>query len=375
MDPIKFWNRSYSFIFRCEDCISHHHDLLYNEFQGIHPIQSGFDVNINSILKNIGPTEVWKQIKEQKGEKISLRESLKIPNNVLPIRKSRGEAHFHGGVQFHSDLIEESELTQNQIYQQWEKTSNEWIKYHEYTSPDDKGDINRQLIIDPVIWSLIESPAGLKILDAGCGNGYLTREFARKGAEVIGIDQSKGLISYCRKKELEKPLGCSYFQADIGDLEIFTSHEFDLVVSNIVFVDVLHYQQSFLEISRVLKSQGRFIWSNLHPVFGRTSNDFFRLPYDTPRNEERLYVMIDRYFDSGARMMSWGDFEPLWQFDRTLTEYSKALKEAGFVISEIIEPKPDEETIKKNPRALAFDADRIPFFIIFDCLKYTEVAK
>jgi hypothetical protein len=49
LHPIKFWDRSYSYIFHCEACQSHHHDLLYSEFQGIHPIQSGFDDNVKSI--------------------------------------------------------------------------------------------------------------------------------------------------------------------------------------------------------------------------------------------------------------------------------------------------------------------------------------
>jgi hypothetical protein len=60
------------------------------------------------------------------------------------------------------------------------------------------------------------------------------------------------------------------------------------------------------------------------------------------------------------------------QFDRTLSEYTVALKQAGFVIREIIEPKPSKDIIKKHPRHLAFDSDRIPFFIIFECIKYEE---
>ncbi|MFX1285616.1 MAG: hypothetical protein ACFFB5_18395 [Promethearchaeota archaeon] len=101
----------------------------------------------------------------------------------------------------------------------------------------------------------------------------------------------------------------------------------------------------------------------------RISNLFYRLPFDTPRNEERLYMMKDRYFDSGGTLISWGSMEPIWQFDRTLSEYSAALREAGFLIREILEPKPDNEVIKNHPRLLAFDIDRIPFFIIFKCIK------
>jgi SAM-dependent methyltransferase len=209
---------------------------------------------------------------------------------------------------------------------------------------------------------------GLTVLDAGCGNGYLSRKLAKRGANVIGIDHSNTLITYCRAREKENPLNCMFHTASLDDLQMLDNGSVDLIVSNIVFVDVLLYKQTFKELSRVLKVNGRLIWSNTHPVFGRVPNIFYRLPYDTRRNEDRLYVLIDRYFDSGGTLLSWGDMKPIWQFDRTLSEYSRALKDCGFVISEIIEPKPDNTKIKRFPE-LAYEVDRFPFFIIFDCLK------
>ena len=78
--------------------------------------------------------------------------------------------------------------------------------------------------------------------------------------------------------------------------------------------------------------------------------------------------MVDRYYENGAEMINWFT-APTWQFIRTLEEYSKALKDAGFVISEIVEPQPSIEDIQKHPEFLAFDADRWPHFIIYECLK------
>jgi hypothetical protein len=79
--------------------------------------------------------------------------------------------------------------------------------------------------------------------------------------------------------------------------------------------------------------------------------------------------MMDNYFNTGGMLMSWGKMKPIWQFDRTLEEYSRALFRAGFLIREIIEPRPSIEDLQKHPRMLAYDANRIPIFIIFDCVK------
>ena len=366
LQPVGFWGTTYTYSFHCSDCKKEHYDLYYSEFQGIHPWQTKGQLYTKSILSQAGEEENWAPKQFREGKIIDLEEALTIPDFALAIRKEKTT------VKFHSSLLNQEEVNQIEVQNQWELNSNQWIKLINEISKDDRGDLNRQLIIDPFMWELIGEVAGLKILDAGCGNGYFSRALAQKGAKVTGVDQSRVFIDYCEKVEGEKKQGIRYLAESMENLTTIDSESYDLIISNIVFIDVLHYKKALIELSRVLKPAGRLIWSNLHPVFGRISNIFYRIPMDTPRNEERLYVMIDRYFDSGGTKISWGSMKPIWQFDRTLSEYSRALKEAGFVIREIIEPKPSNDDIKKHPRHLAFDADRIPFFIIFECQKVRD---
>ncbi|MFX0016629.1 MAG: class I SAM-dependent methyltransferase [Promethearchaeota archaeon] len=367
LHPITFWNTTYAYSFQCSSCNEPHFDLYYSEFQGKHPWQLDMGKYTHSVEFGILDLDKWKPEKVRSGKKITVDEALKIPNGVLSKRKKMSSRV--GSVKFHSPLLDQATISQTDVRAQWEQTSKQWIDLVNHTSQDDIGDINRQLIIDPAMWKLIGEVNNLSVLDAGCGNGYFSRALALRGALVTGVDQSKVLIDYCKNKEKQQQLGIDYHTWSLEDLRRIDDNQFDLIISNIVFVDVLHYKQAFKELARVLKLEGRFIWSNLHPVFARISNLFYRLPFDTPRNEERLYVMIDRYFDSGGTLISWGSMEPIWQFDRTLSEYSAALKGAGFLIREIVEPKPDNEVIKNHPRLLAFDTDRIPFFIIFECIK------
>ncbi len=366
--PVKFWNRTYAYAFTCKDCGEIHYDLLYSEFEGNHPWQMNkgdlFEKNpLNSVLKAQNPWDpVWKPIKKQKGITITIEEALQIENKVHPYLKD------FNLVTLHSDPKDEDKIDLTETKQRWEKASHNWMNM-QFENKEDKGDSSREFIIDPALWKQIGEVKGLKVLDAGCGNGYLSRQLAKKGAQVVGVDFAQNFIGYCKKREKEDPLGCTFYCGSLTDLSFLKDETFDLVVSNIVLVDVQDYKTAFKEINRILKFNGRFIWSNLHPIFGSFNQIFFRVPYDTPRNEERLFVLLDRYFDSGAILASWGKIKPIWQFHRTLEEYTRALFDAGFLIREIIEPKPSLEDIKNNPRTLAFDTDRIPIFIIYDCVK------
>ncbi|MHA1972284.1 MAG: class I SAM-dependent methyltransferase [Candidatus Hodarchaeales archaeon] len=363
MKPLAFWNTTYTYSFQCPTCKTEHFDLYYSEFQGQHPWQIRTNNKPQAIISNENEI-VWKpKDKPRKGNTLSLENALRIPNRALEVRK-----HLDN-VKFHSTFIPQEKVKLLDVQKHWEETSKYWLDFVERSPKDDQGDINRQLIIDPAMWRLIGDVKGKKILDAGCGNGYFCRILAQKGAIVTGVDQSDVFIKFCKQKEQDQKLGIQYYTLGLEDLSGIEDAYFDLIVSNIVFVDVLQYKQAFEELSRVLKPSGRFIWSNLHPVFGRITNVFYKVPKDSPRNEERRYLLIDRYFDTGGTLVSWGTMQPIWQFDRTLSEYSKALREAGFLIREIVEPKPDCELIKKYPKQLAFDTDRIPLFIIFECLK------
>ncbi|MFW9856540.1 MAG: class I SAM-dependent methyltransferase [Candidatus Thorarchaeota archaeon] len=366
LKPLKFWSTTYTYSFHCSLCEENHYDLYYAEYQGTHPWQNRMKRYAKAIIKETSNKEGWTPNQPRGGKKISLEEALRIPNSTLDLREPFTTTKFH------SVLIDQEQLKQSDVQDQWEETSNQWIELIDKTTQEDKGDLNRQLIIDPAMWEIIGDVKELAVLDAGCGNGYFSRILAQKGAIVSGVDQSRVFIDFCKKREKEEALGIKYHVQSLEDLVIFENDSFDLIVSNIVFVDVLDYKTAFKEMGRILKSSGRFVWSNLHPIFGRVSNLFYRIPSDTPRNEERLYVMIDRYFDSGGTLISWGTLKPIWQFDRTLSEYVTALKEAGFVIRDIVEPKPSIDVIKKHPRNLAFDTDRIPFFIIYECVKFAD---
>jgi 2-polyprenyl-3-methyl-5-hydroxy-6-metoxy-1,4-benzoquinol methylase len=83
---------------------------------------------------------------------------------------------------------------------------------------------------------VIGDVSGLTVLDAGCGEGYLSRILAQRGAQVTGIDISPRLVEIARAKD---PVGATSYQvADLSQpLPAYQAH-FDLIASYFVLNDV-----------------------------------------------------------------------------------------------------------------------------------------
>src|SRR5437660_8623137 len=64
--------------------------------------------------------------------------------------------------------------------------------------------------------SLVGDVSGLRLLDLACGHGRLTRELARRGAQVTGVDLAAALLAKARVREQAHPLGITYVQADVA---------------------------------------------------------------------------------------------------------------------------------------------------------------
>ena len=73
--------------------------------------------------------------------------------------------------------------------------------------------------------------AGRRVLDAACGHGRITRELARRGADVAGIDISGNPIRKALETEQNEPLGIRYIHADVTTPELLGDRELDLTCS------------------------------------------------------------------------------------------------------------------------------------------------
>src|SRR5712692_31886 len=94
----------------------------------------------------------------------------------------------------------------------------------------EEGDFARKHLLNPVIFSLLGDVTGKRILDAGCGQGYLARLLARKGALVTGVEPAENFYRYASQREQTERLGINYLQADLSSLN-YLQGSFDYVVA------------------------------------------------------------------------------------------------------------------------------------------------
>ncbi len=99
-------------------------------------------------------------------------------------------------------------------------------------------------------------------LEAGCGNGLVTKYLAEKyGASVTGIDIDPQQIELARK-EAEGMQNISYLEADTTSLP-FEDRKFDIVLSFGVLHHIENWLDALKEIKRVLKPGGYFLYADI----------------------------------------------------------------------------------------------------------------
>jgi ubiquinone/menaquinone biosynthesis C-methylase UbiE len=114
------------------------------------------------------------------------------------------------------------------------------------------------------------SARGLKVLDVGCGNGYVLFQYARNGAEVTGVDLTATAIDLSRKRFSLGGMPGTFVEID-GQHLPFPDDYFDIVCTMGVLHHISNPQPTIDEIYRVLKPGGRLIvmlyhrhsWKNL----------------------------------------------------------------------------------------------------------------
>lgn len=241
------------------------------------------------------------------------------------------------------------------IEKEWSDAAEAWIDFVRTGK-----DVFRYGLNNPAAFELIGDVNGLTVLDLACGEGYNTRILARGGRKVTGVDFSEKLVELAMLEEAKEELGIHYVVLDATDLQGLSDRCFDLVVCFMALQDIEDYRKAISEVSRVLKSGRRFVFSIPHPCFETMMID-----------GERVHSS-EKYFGETRYPIHW-NMERLSKpfkttsFHRTLTAYFEALHKSGFHVSRLVEPKLTSEALRKYPRLK--DISRRPQSVITEAIK------
>jgi SAM-dependent methyltransferase len=235
----------------------------------------------------------------------------------------------------------------------------------------DTGDEWHRLIIDPgLLGRLGELAPGTRLLDVGCGNGYLARRLARSGARVVGIDASEELIVRARAYEAREPLGIVYHRADAAHLPMLPDASFDVAIANMSLLDMEDAEGAIAEVGRLLAPRGRFVASLSHPCFDVDTRSAWSVEVGGkgPQKAPLIYRKVTGYRVPHADRYQWeippDRFVTTVGYHRPLAWYAHALRRAGFVIVDLDEPKPLAEYAGKRVRKEWID--EIPMHLIVE---------
>lgn len=192
----------------------------------------------------------------------------------------------------------------------------------------DDGDFAKRQLVNPVLSRLLGGDLrGRRVLDAGSGNGYLSRMFARQGAHVVGVEPTDRMIAFAREKEAVSGQGIRYVQADLARLPDL-GDPFDAVVCSMVLMAIPNWRPAMRACVTALRPGGVFVFAVVHPAFEQLWTTWRR------HGEYRVRRYLEEYEIPGPAGVD---------FHRPISAYLNELASLGCRLREITEPGLDPE--------------------------------
>lgn len=204
------------------------------------------------------------------------------------------------------------------------------------------------------LWESLEPLAGRRVLDLGCGSGWLSAEMAAAGADVVGVDGSAELLARARSRHPE----IRFVECDLSRGLPALEGRFDRVVSHMVLMDLDPLDRLVPEVRSVLAEAGRFVFTLTHPCFFNFRSDI------DPETGER-FRRVTRYLEPELwRIDTFGGHD---HYHRSLTFYFDALRASDLAVSRLYEP-PQTVGRSHDPAAREFMRG-IPVLLLIEAVE------
>jgi len=150
-----------------------------------------------------------------------------------------------------------------------------------WDSRGEKYDQSPGHVMLPEVWKSVLSDVfkdRMRILDVGCGTGFMSMILSELGHDVVGLDISKGMVRVAIEKTKRKNVKIDFKLGDAENLP-FRDNTFDAVVSRHLIWTLPNPKKAISEFARVSKDRVVVIdgvWSD-NSMFTRFRRNFGRL--------------------------------------------------------------------------------------------------
>jgi 2-polyprenyl-3-methyl-5-hydroxy-6-metoxy-1,4-benzoquinol methylase len=205
----------------------------------------------------------------------------------------------------------------------------------------DEGNDFFNTLVWPAVEKLLRPTAGDRLLDVACGNGVTSRRLANAKARVTAFDFSGEMIKLARKRPGLSDI--DYRVIDATDREALLNlgeAAFDGALCNMALMDIADIHPLMNALASILRPDGRFVFSVLHPCFNNPAIIQMGELEDRAGTIVSTYsVKISRYLTPYTQVGLAMHDQPVphLYFHRPLSVLLAPALEAGFVLDAIEE--------------------------------------
>lgn len=211
-------------------------------------------------------------------------------------------------------------------------------------------DISLVSVTVPCILRNIKEHLPHRLIDIGCGTGYLTYKLSEIVPDCVGIDISKKSIQMAQTRYKRSNLKFDHCAIE----DVSHSDFYDACISNMVFTSTPNWLDILSHIRDLLTNNGRIYFTIPHPCFwpqywGYQNESWFTY-------EQEIFIEHDFKTSLSASMGT------TTHIHRPLNQYINGILSSGFIIEKIEEPLPTTPV----PTEYHYD---YPRFLFFQCKK------
>ncbi|PTT94314.1 SAM-dependent methyltransferase [Pseudomonas sp. HMWF031] len=207
------------------------------------------------------------------------------------------------------------------LLQSWNHNAQAWIEAIRTGAIESRLNVTNQAIVLAVLGRQPE-----RVLDLGCGEGWLLRELEKRGIDAVGVDGDATLVEAARAAGTSQVHRATY--EELVQARVDIGRDYDLICANFALLhqDIIPLLSA---MNALLAPGGALVIQTLHP-----------------------WAVAAGDYQDGWREETFASFKGPWQpmpwYFRTLSSWLNALDMAGFRLASLQEPQHPQSPVPQS---------------------------